>query len=224
MNREFVCINCEQSFRVQDALIIDSRSSRKDLLQWIMVGLGAAVVLLLAWNLWSLRTGVQKTAEVSPQTAAAVQTASAQAVPQADLQTVIAPLYRTLNEFRAENEKLAKQITILEQSRQDLAERLEKAEKQLAANAGNERTAAVEESINTLNIKVESANAQLKMLDENHKQLLNGLTKLRTDLYAMNIEERLTNLSKKAEDIDLTPISRRIDRLEALVNAIRTVQ
>ena len=62
------------------------------------------------------------------------------------------------------------------------------------------------------------------MLDENHKQLLNGLTKLRTDLYAMNIEERLTNLSKKAEDIDLTPISRRIDRLEALVNAIRTVQ
>ena len=224
MNRELVCINCEQTFRVQDALVIDSRSSRNNPLLWVIGGMGAAIVLLLGLNLWSWqRADRGDKAAVAPQQPVAAQ-AVQPAAPQADLQTVIAPLYRTLKEFRSENEKLAKQVTVLEQARQDLAERLEKAEKQIAANAGSEQAAATEESINTLRIKIESANAQVKLLDEYHKQLLKGLTDLRTELNAMNIADRLTNLEKKADEYDLAPIYRRIDKLDALVNAIRTVQ
>ena len=222
MNRELVCINCEQSFRVQDALVIDSQS-RRNALPWILGGMGVMLVLLLGLNLWTwLRAGSSKVDAASQQPA--VQTAVQPAAPQTDLQTVIAPLYRTLKEFRTENEKLSKQIAVLEQARQDLAERLEKAEKQVAANAGSERAAATEESINTLTIKIESANAQIKLLDEYHKQLLKGLTDLRTELHAMNIAERLTNLEKKADEFDLGPVYRRLDKLDALVNAIRTVQ
>ena len=224
MNRELVCINCEQSFRVQDALVIDSRSSRNNTLLWVIGGMGAAIVLLLGLNLWSWqRADRGDKAAVAPQQPVAAQ-AVQPAAPQADLQTVIAPLYRTLKEFRSENEKLAKQVTVLEQARQDLAERLEKAEKQMAANDSSEQAAATEESINTLRIKIESANAQVKLLDEYHKQLLKGLTDLRTELNAMNIADRLTNLEKKADEYDLAPIYRRIDKLDALVNAIRTVQ
>ena len=224
MNRELVCINCEQSFRVQDALVIDSRSSRNNTLLWVIGGMGAAIVLLLGLNLWSWqRVDRGDKAAVAPQQPVAAQ-AVQPAAPQADLQTVIAPLYRTLKEFRSENEKLAKQVTVLEQARQDLAERLEKAEKQMAANDSSEQAAATEESINTLRIKIESANAQVKLLDEYHKQLLKGLTDLRTELNAMNIADRLTNLEKKADEYDLAPIYRRIDKLDALVNAIRTVQ
>lgn len=224
MNRELVCINCEQSFRVQDALVIDSRSSRNNTLLWVIGGMGAAIVLLLGLNLWSWqRADRGDKAAVAPQQPVAAQ-AVQPAAPQADLQTVIAPLYRTLKEFRSENEKLAKQVTVLEQARQDLAERLEKAEKQMTANDSSEQAAATEESINTLRIKIESANAQVKLLDEYHKQLLKGLTDLRTELNAMNIADRLTNLEKKADEYDLAPIYRRIDKLDALVNAIRTVQ
>ena len=225
MNRELVCINCEQSFRVQDALVIDSRSSRNNVLHWVIGGMGAAIVLLLALNLWSWqRANSGSKAAVTTPAPVAEQTAVQAAAPQADLQTVNAPLYRTIKDFRTENEKLAKQITVLEQARQDLAERVEKAEKQLSANAGNEQAAATEESINTLRIKIESANAQIKLLDEYHKQLLKGLTDLRTELNAMNIADRLTQLEKKADEYDLAPIYRRIDKLDALVNAIRTVQ
>ena len=224
MNRELVCINCEQSFRVQDALVIDSRSSRNNTLLWVIGGMGAAIVLLLGLNLWSWqRADRGDKAAVAPQQPVAAQ-AVQPAAPQADLQTVLAPLYRTLKEFRSENEKLAKQVTVLEQARQDLAERLEKAEKQMTANDSSEQAAATEESINTLRIKIESANAQVKLLDEYHKQLLKGLTDLRTELNAMNIADRLTNLEKKADEYDLAPIYRRIDKLDALVNAIRTVQ
>ncbi|MBQ7392822.1 MAG: HD domain-containing protein [Lentisphaeria bacterium] len=222
MNKELVCINCEQSFRVQDALIIDNRNAPRKYMLWLVSGMAAVIVLLLALNVWILlRPAGNNREAVIPQAAEAP--VNRQAAPQADLQTVVAPLYRTIKDFRAENEKLSKQIAILEQARQDLAERLEKAEKQLASNTGNERAAATEESINTLSIKIESANAQIKVLDEYHKQLLKGLTDLRTELHAMNLTDRLTTLERKAEEFDLNPVYRRIDKLDALVNAIRTV-
>lgn len=224
MNRELVCINCEQTFRVQDALVIDSRSGHKKITTWLLGGMGVLIILLLLLNIWSWHRSGAAPAKSAPTASAAAEPSVRVVSPQTDLQTVIAPLYRTLKEFRTENEKLAKQITVLEQARQDLSERLEKAEKQLTANTGKEQAAATEESLNTMSIKIEGANAQIKLLDEYHKQLLKGLTDLRTELTAMNLSDRLTNLEKKADEFDLNPIYRRLDKLDALVNAIRTVQ
>ena len=62
---------------------------------------------------------------------------------------------------------------------------------------------------------IETAHSQIKLLDEYHKQLLKGLTELRTELNAMNIADRLANLEKKAEEYDPSQINHRIDKLEA---------
>lgn len=225
INRELVCINCEQSFRVQDALIIDSHHRNGNYNKLLIGGLGLIIAILLIMNIWIWQriSSAPKTESKPAVQTAAVQPAPA-AAPQTDVQTVIAPLYRTLQECRTENEKLTRQIAVLEQSRQELTERVEKAEKQLAANTGKEQEQAMEEKIRTLSIKITGVSAQTKLQQEYHQQLLNGLTDLRTQFQTMNAADRLTRLESKAEGFDLVPVLRRLDRLEAMVNAMRTVQ
>ena len=82
----------------------------------------------------------------------------------------------------------------------------------------------MEEKIRTLSIKITGVSAQTKLQQEYHQQLLNGLTDLRTQFQTMNAADRLTRLESKAEGFDLVPVLRRLDRLEAMVNAMRTVQ
>ena len=132
-----------------------------------------------------------------------------------DLQEAIAPLNNSLTAVRAENEKLAKQAAALQQLCRDLTARVEKAEKEMTANHNDEQAESTADSINTLRIKIETAHSQIKLLDEYHKQLLKGLTELRTELNAMNIADRLANLEKKAEEYDPSQINHRIDKLEA---------
>ena len=225
MNRELVCINCEQSFRVQDALIIDANSGRRNYTPWLIAGMGVIIIVLLIVNVWIWRSlSAPRTDKENPrQTAVAAQQVLPAAQPP-DPKTAAASLYMTQNDFRAENEKLQKQVIDLEQARQVLTARLEKAEKQLAANSADKTASATEESVNNLSIKVESANAQIQLLNEYHKQLLKGLTGLRQELIAMNLADRLNNLEKKAVDVDPEKISRRLDKLEALVNTMRTNQ
>ena len=211
MDRELVCINCEQAFRVQDALVIDAPRPRHNALLWVTGGFGAAIVLLLALNLWSWQQMIRNS-----NTEVTVAEQSFQPVEQSkDLQAAIAPLNNSLKEVRAENEKLAKQAAALQQLCRDLTARVEKAEKEMTANHNDEQAESTADSINTLRIKIETAHSQIKLLDEYHKQLLKGLTGLRTELNAMNIADRLANLEKKAEEYDPSQINHRIDKLEA---------
>ena len=52
INRELVCINCEQSFRVQDALIIDSHHRNGNYNKLLIGGLGLIIAILLIMNIW----------------------------------------------------------------------------------------------------------------------------------------------------------------------------
>ena len=51
INRELVCINCEQSFRVQDALIIDSHHRNGNYNKLLIGGLGLIIAILLIVSL-----------------------------------------------------------------------------------------------------------------------------------------------------------------------------
>ena len=223
MDRELVCINCEQSFRVRDALMLEQTPAHRLSPTWLLTGMGVLIALLLGLNLWNWQRLVElraASAHLRPATAVKQDAVSKSAE---DLQSVIAPLYRTLKGMRAENERLAKKAAAQEKTAAELKSRLEKTEKQAASAAGAIRVASQEESLNTLAVKVEGLTAQINLLDEYHKQLLNGLTDLRTEIRVLNIGDRLLLLEKKADEVDVGPIIRRIDKLEALLNAMRTV-
>lgn len=226
MDRELVCINCEQPFRVRDALVLEQTASQRRRLTLLLpVGMGALIALLLVLNLWTWhRLHEFRSADPSGSPASgARQEAPASVASKEQLQSVIAPLYRTLKGMRAENERLAKKAAAQEKTAAELKSRLEKTEKQAASAAGAIRVASQEESLNTLAVKVEGLTAQINLLDEYHKQLLKGLTDLRTEIRVLNIGDRLLLLEKKADEVDVGPIIRRIDKLEALLNAMRTV-
>ena len=224
MDRELVCINCEQSFRVRDALVLEQTPAHRQSLTWLLAGMGVLIVLLLGLNLWNWQRLVElraASAHAGPATFVKQDVVSKSAE---DLQTVIAPLYRTLKEMRAENERLTKQAATLEKTVAELKTRLDKAEKQTASVAGADRVASLEEGVNTQAIKIEGVAAQIKLLDEYHKQLLKGLTDLRSEIQVLNLNDRLNTLEKKVDSVDLDPINRRIDKLDAILNAMRTVR
>ena len=194
MDRELVCVNCEQSFRVCDALVLDQKPAHRQPMTWLLIVIGVLTVLLLVFELWNWRKlGELRTAIASgdPAVAAAAELPKKDEVSGAakDLQKAlhqeIGPLERKLAELRAENERLTKQAA-------ELSARLAETEKRLAGrakpSAAADRTPAG---------KSEDLAARVKLLEEYHTQLLKGLTDLRSEIQSLNIGDRITARAKK---------------------------
>lgn len=224
LDRELICINCEQSFRVRDALVLDQQLPQPRRLSiWLMSVSGTLIVLLLALNLWNWQRLVElRAATVAGKSVCVGPDMAARS--QEDMQTVIAPLYRTLKEMRNGSEQMARRTAELEQAVAELKTRLDRMGQTASPAVGTDRVASLEEGLHTQTVKLEGLVAQINLLDEYHKQLLKGLTELRSEIQVLNIRDRLNLLEKKVDGIDLDPVNRRIDKLDAVVNAMRTIR
>ena len=184
MDRELVCVNCEQAFRVRDALVLEQAPEHRPPMTWLLVVIGVLTVLLLLLNLWNWRRLSELRAAVASGTPAAAeqQQEDTDSRPaenqQKELHQEIGPLERKVEDLRAENERLTKQAA-------ELSSRLAETEKRLSAA---DKTPAG---------KSEDLAARVKLLEEYHAQLLKGLTDLRTEIQSLNIGDRLDALEKK---------------------------
>ncbi len=220
MDRELVCINCEQTFRVQDAMIIDNSPLRKYRMLMVIGGLVLVILLLGGFNLYCWHRLSSRPAEPAiPAAAPAASSSSA----SADMQTSIAPLYQSIKNLQRSQEKLQQENAALVKRCSEFTVRLDKAEKQNSASAGVERVAAMEEGLNTLSIKIEAVNAQLKLQEENHRQFMSELMELRKKASELDVSDRLLRLERKAGSFDLAPVNRKIEKLSAIVDAMRLV-
>ena len=184
MNREVVCINCEQTFQVRDALVLDQPSVRKKMI-WVFAAMGVLIVLLIGLNLWNwqrLRSSRAEAPRLEANRMLPAETPT-EKVPTDDAATLLA-----VQEMRDANARLDKRIAALEKSVAELTVRLAGLEKR---NGTPPDTAALAQS--------KELEEKQKLLEEYHKQLLKGLTELRQEVQSLRIGERLSRLEGAVE-------------------------